>query len=109
MKESHSCRHPPTVKHKPYPPSKTNTFYGIRGGTCFDQSGARILMHLSQPHRHRTVAIETRREIFAAEISVLDWFGHAFRPYNDPSSATRPAGGVDCNRSAMAGFAAAHG
>ncbi|SRR6266481_4267306 len=28
---------------------------------------------------------------------------------NDPSSATRPAGRVDCNRSAMAGFAAAHG
>src|SRR3954465_10303890 len=32
----------------------------------------------------------------------------ACRP-NDPSSATRPAGGVDCNRDAMAGFAAAHG
>jgi ribosome-binding protein aMBF1 (putative translation factor) len=28
---------------------------------------------------------------------------------NDPSSATRPAGRHDCNRSAMAGFAAAHG
>jgi RNA polymerase sigma factor (TIGR02999 family) len=28
-------------------------------------------------------------------------------PPNDP--ATRPAGGVDCNQSAMAGFAAAHG
>jgi hypothetical protein len=28
---------------------------------------------------------------------------------NGPSSATRPAGRVDCNRSAMAGFAAAHG
>ena len=30
-------------------------------------------------------------------------------PPNDPSSATRPTGSVDCNRSAMAGFAAAHG
>src|SRR4029077_7384643 len=30
----------------------------------------------------------------------------AFLP-NDPSSATEPAGGVDCNHSAMAGFAAA--
>jgi hypothetical protein len=28
---------------------------------------------------------------------------------NDPSSATRPAGRTDCNQSAMAGFAAAHG
>ena len=30
-------------------------------------------------------------------------------PPNDPSSATRPAGRNDCNQSAMAGFAAAHG
>jgi hypothetical protein len=30
-------------------------------------------------------------------------------PPNDPSSATRPAGRHDCNRDAMAGFAAAHG
>ena len=28
---------------------------------------------------------------------------------NDPSSATRPARASDCNREAMAGFAAAHG
>ena len=28
---------------------------------------------------------------------------------NDPSSATRPNGHFDCARSAMAGFAAAHG
>ncbi len=28
---------------------------------------------------------------------------------NDPSSATRPAGRMDYNQSAMAGFAAAHG
>ena len=28
---------------------------------------------------------------------------------NDSSSATRPARALDCNRSAMAGFAAAHG
>ena len=28
---------------------------------------------------------------------------------NDPSSATRPTGRVDCNRDAHAGFAAAHG
>ena len=28
---------------------------------------------------------------------------------NDPSSATRPTSGRDCNRSVMAGFAAAHG
>ena len=30
-------------------------------------------------------------------------------PPNDPSSATRPARASDCNREAMAGFAAAHG
>ena len=28
---------------------------------------------------------------------------------NDPSSATRPTGRTDCNRDAMAGFAAANG
>ncbi len=28
---------------------------------------------------------------------------------DDPSSTTRPTGRLDCNRSAMAGFAAAHG
>jgi len=28
---------------------------------------------------------------------------------NDPSSATRPTMTLDCNRSVMAGFAAAHG
>src|SRR4029453_735607 len=28
---------------------------------------------------------------------------------NDPSPATRPTRGADCNQSAMAGFAAAHG
>lgn len=30
-------------------------------------------------------------------------------PQNGSSSATRPAGRMDCNQSAMAGFAAAHG
>ena len=30
-------------------------------------------------------------------------------PPNDPSSATRPARRVNCNREVMAGFAAAHG
>jgi hypothetical protein len=30
-------------------------------------------------------------------------------PTNDPSSASRPTGGVDGNSDAMAGFAAAHG
>ena len=30
-------------------------------------------------------------------------------PPNDPSSATRPTRASDCNREAMAGFAAAHG
>jgi hypothetical protein len=33
---------------------------------------------------------------------------HVERP-NDPSSATRTGGRVDCNSDAMAGFAAAHG
>src|SRR5260370_41545556 len=33
----------------------------------------------------------------------------ALDPPNDPSSATRRTGRVDCNHSAMAGFAAAHG
>ena len=31
------------------------------------------------------------------------------KPPNDPSSATRPTRASDCNREAMAGFAAAHG
>ena len=37
----------------------------------------------------------------------LGWW-RASRP-NDPSSATRRAGRNDCNRDALAGFAAAHG
>ena len=36
-------------------------------------------------------------------------FGDGVVRPNDPSSATRPAGRVDCNREVMAGFAAAHG
>jgi len=32
-----------------------------------------------------------------------------FMEPNEKSSATRPAGRHDCNQSAMAGFAAAHG
>jgi hypothetical protein len=41
----------------------------------------------------------------------LGWLHASWRAMqaNDPSSATRPAGRVDCNRDAMAGFAAAHG
>ncbi len=31
------------------------------------------------------------------------------KPPNDPSSATRRSGRMDCNRDALAGFAAAHG
>ena len=34
---------------------------------------------------------------------------HCSCPADGPSSGTRPAGRVDCNQSAMAGFAAAHG
>jgi len=33
----------------------------------------------------------------------------AWREERANGSATRPAGGVDCNHDAMAGFAAAHG
>src|SRR3989442_4124302 len=38
--------------------------------------------------------------------NVQKWY---LLPSNDPSSATRPPRPVDCNRNAMAGFAAAHG
>jgi hypothetical protein len=34
---------------------------------------------------------------------------HGEKSPNDPSSATRPTRACDCNRDAMAGFAAAHG
>jgi hypothetical protein len=48
-----------------------------------------------------------------SEMMVLPHFEHSseglLKTPNDPSSATRPAGRMDCNRSAMAGFAAAHG
>src|SRR5262249_46011652 len=39
----------------------------------------------------------------------LSVFMRFARSLTTTSSATRPAGGVDCNQSAMAGFAAAHG
>ena len=45
---------------------------------------------------------------YAILSSVFIGGGRGYEP-NDPSSATRPAGDVDCNRSAPAGFAAAHG
>ena len=38
---------------------------------------------------------------------MFDLFINAPSPPNDPSSATRPTGCVDCNQNAMAGFAAA--
>ena len=43
-----------------------------------------------------------------SKISILA-YREGRTPPNDPSSATRPARASDCNREAMAGFAAAHG
>ena len=40
---------------------------------------------------------------------IENWLLHHARMSNDPSSATRPMRAFDCNRDAMAGFAAAHG
>ena len=53
---------------------------------------------------YRTPADERR-----AQAGKLDYKERRSQWPNDPSSATRPAKRVDCNSSAMAGFAAAHG
>ena len=45
-----------------------------------------------------------KSDIFEATYEAVDVV-----PPNDPSSATRPTRACDCNRDAMAGFAAAHG
>ena len=50
-----------------------------------------------------------RLEFCGVPIYRVDSEHHIGFSSNDPSSATRPAGRVDCNRDAMAGFAAAHG
>ncbi len=42
-------------------------------------------------------------------VIVVVHIGGDVKPPNDPSSATRPTRASDCNRDAMAGFAAAHG
>ena len=57
---------------------------------------------------------EYLQEILQSRIDVDDVevpldLRYALLPPNDPSSATRPASGHDCNREVMAGFAAAHG
>ena len=54
-------------------------------------------------HGIRVKLLHLRNQFFGA------WIHRGVKPPNDPSSATRPAGRVDCNNDAMAGFAAAHG
>lgn len=51
------------------------------------------------------VAIKSVRN----EKRFIDKGGLGHQSANDPSSATRPTRAFDCNSSAMAGFAAAHG
>jgi len=59
--------------------------------------------------------IKTEEDRMGYEKFGLLWFVKDRTPenvppsHNDSSSATRPTGRVDCNQSAMAGFAAAHG
>jgi len=57
---------------------------------------------------------ESRFQVIRLLAQLLDFLygilvGHENDEPNDPSSATRPAGRMDCNHDAMAGFAAAHG
>ena len=51
--------------------------------------------------RYRELSDQTATLMLVMAEIVVGWA-------NDPSSATRPTGGVDCNLDAMAGFAAAH-
>ena len=51
----------------------------------------------------RAVAIDEARDLLADEAERV-----TAQP-NDSSSTTRPTRALDCNRDAMAGFAAAHG
>ena len=66
-------------------------------------------------YRTMWVQVKCRRYAALDDYDLMDRKIRAHRCYspdfiqhNDPSSATRPAGRHDCNRSAMAGFAAAH-
>jgi hypothetical protein len=50
------------------------------------------------------------RKVNRTKVTEMRGFSLVLLPLaNDASSATRPAGRVDCNQSVMAGFAAAHG
>src|SRR2546426_3025250 len=65
----------------------------------------------------RQLLLQQVDHVFGQTVGVGDannFFGdlsgtHSVKRPNDPSSATRPTGRVDCNSDAMAGFAAAHG
>jgi hypothetical protein len=65
--------------------------------------GWRELVHVSQ------VLFEKGEDLRPTKIIKLNPHAEPFVRPNDPSSATRPPGGVDYTRSEMAGFAAACG
>ena len=62
------------------------------------------------PAAHKELEVFRRDEasLISSLLGVIERLHIAMTP-NDPSSATRPTGRNDCNRDAMAGFAAAHG
>ena len=62
---------------------------------------------VSQPHSKSESPPDRRGRIQMFFRGVCSCCG--VKPPNDPSSATRPTKAFDCNRDAMAGFAAAHG
>src|SRR6266487_3541031 len=65
--------------------------------------------YLSQSlDKTRFIGLEGLRES-AIYVKHHEFHGKVRMSPNDPSSATRPTRGHDCNRDAMAGFAAAHG
>ena len=73
-------------------------------------AGIRLVSRLAKQHRMRDWPHTRSVEDYDALIEVVKvHLAERVVPPNDPSSATRPTRAFDCNRDAMAGFAAAHG
>ena len=60
-------------------------------------------------HFERTIPVLREKNLRRHKEIVMQETLMRVKPPNDPSSATRPARRVNCNREVMAGFAAAHG
>src|SRR5437667_259212 len=87
------------------------SFEFTKTGLKIQISLLRVRIFLVEPRaKCRHFLLECR--YLLALVRLWAWGFHNVRdthPPNDPSSATRPTGRLNCNLDAMAGFAAAHG